>query len=520
MIRFYNSINQVAAVTAGLLLWLLLPACSDNSSAPDLPDDSKLCTVTISLQTSNSMHPVTKAEDTPNWVEEEADYERNISKWLVVAYDANGDLAGYMAAGSGDIGLGTDDDSKTAVSQMELPVGAYIFYAFANLESLENGGDLKSRIMTGTYKAADFVNGGTNHAVQVGNINEKFNVATGKKLIPMSSYAYPITLSSNTTLTIPLIRMIGKVRVTISNELNNQPVEISNMFIGMFQEKRPIYLIPYMYENKNFLEFDPTIDVSRAPSFPDQQTTVAANISYSLITADETKTIAVGKESAQTFTTYVNESMLTSSTSTSGMAITLTRGSAGETYKTTTSHTTDFDFVRRNDLLDIPIYITDIETKLEFVSQRIPIGVFPKTITFGGNGTGIHVITPTSYVHSDGGDLAIQYTLTSSSLSSPDTKWQIRYKKEGSSYEAGTAYTTLELIDNENQLLIDTNNNQVLSTGEMTIGTQGTLNGSFTIRTQELAKRSSATLKLTIVVEDSENTSREILLPYTIYIWN
>ena len=116
--------------------------------------------------------------------------------------------------------------------------------------------------------------------------------------------------------------------------------------------------------------------------------------------------------------------------------------------------------------------------------------------------------------------MAIQYTLTSSSLSSPDTKWQIRYKKEGSSYEAGTAYTTLELIDNENQLLIDTNNNQVLSTGEMTIGTQGTLNGSFTIRTQELAKRSSATLKLTIVVEDSENTSREILHPYTIYIWN
>ena len=42
-----------------------------------------------------------------------------------------------------------------------------------------------------------------------------------------------------------------------------------------------------------------------------------------------------------------------------------------------TEHLTGFDFVRRNDLLVIPVLITNITTKLEVAEQRLPIGGLP-----------------------------------------------------------------------------------------------------------------------------------------------
>ena len=80
---------------------------------------------------------MTKADETTEtdfWAKDE-EYERDITNWLVVAYDENADFAGYI---SGKDGTWTPDisneDSRTTV-EMKLPFGTYHFYAFANLQS-------------------------------------------------------------------------------------------------------------------------------------------------------------------------------------------------------------------------------------------------------------------------------------------------------------------------------------------------------------------------------------------------
>ena len=73
---------------------------------------------------------MTKADETTEtdfWAKDE-EYERDITNWLVVAYDENADFAGYI---SGKDGTWTPDisneDSRTTV-EMKLPFGTYHFY--------------------------------------------------------------------------------------------------------------------------------------------------------------------------------------------------------------------------------------------------------------------------------------------------------------------------------------------------------------------------------------------------------
>ncbi|UQT33449.1 hypothetical protein M5E82_18725 [Parabacteroides distasonis] len=99
----------------------------------DLPnDDPNSCVVTITLWTSCSARPpqtkagemMTKADF---WEEEEDQYERDITDWLVVAYDdENVELAGYTSSnGTWTPGI-NNPDSRTEV-EMKLPLGKYSF---------------------------------------------------------------------------------------------------------------------------------------------------------------------------------------------------------------------------------------------------------------------------------------------------------------------------------------------------------------------------------------------------------
>lgn len=80
------------------------------------------------------------------WEEEEDQYERDITDWLVVAYDdENVELAGYTSSnGTWTPGI-NNPDSRTEV-EMKLPLGKYSFYAFANLQSLEDGTSLYQKL--------------------------------------------------------------------------------------------------------------------------------------------------------------------------------------------------------------------------------------------------------------------------------------------------------------------------------------------------------------------------------------
>lgn len=104
--------------------------------------------MTITLRTSRSARPPqTKAGETITW-EDDDEYERDITDWLVVAYDdENAELAGYTSSEgtwTPDIN-DPDPDSRTEV-EMRLPLGKYSFYAFANLQSLEDGTSLYQKL--------------------------------------------------------------------------------------------------------------------------------------------------------------------------------------------------------------------------------------------------------------------------------------------------------------------------------------------------------------------------------------
>ena len=85
--RRYTLYNQLMAVAAGLCLCWLCVACGEDRGG-DLPnDDPNSCVVTITLWTSRSARPPqTKAGETITW-EDDDEYERDITDWLVVAYD-------------------------------------------------------------------------------------------------------------------------------------------------------------------------------------------------------------------------------------------------------------------------------------------------------------------------------------------------------------------------------------------------------------------------------------------------
>ena len=86
MMRRYTLYNQLMAVAAGLCLCWLCVACGEDRGG-DLPDDDpNSCVVTITLRTSRSARPPqTKAGETITW-EDDDEYERDITDWLVVAY--------------------------------------------------------------------------------------------------------------------------------------------------------------------------------------------------------------------------------------------------------------------------------------------------------------------------------------------------------------------------------------------------------------------------------------------------
>ena len=221
---------------------------------------------------------MTKADETTEtdfWAKDE-EYERDITNWLVVAYDENADLAGYI---SGKDGTWTPDisneDSRTTV-EMKLPFGTYHFYAFANLQSLEDGTSLYQKI-TEAHSLAELsevkiLDSGTSIDTRNEEKKGKFGgEEASRKRIPMSSYAQKHTVlpaPAENKFEIPLIRMIGKVQVEITNNLDKSITVNQLDIMNLRKGSLPIWLLPW--GNENYLEFKDNKDLEEplAPSFP------------------------------------------------------------------------------------------------------------------------------------------------------------------------------------------------------------------------------------------------------------
>lgn len=524
----YILYNKAAAVAFTLLLLLLSPSCSKESGSgtSDLPDEPQLCTVTISLQAPNSLRPITRAsgeEVSTDWAtkEEESAYERNISDWIVVAYDENGTYAGHLL---GNLYNSDDEDSQTSL-EMQLPTGRYNFYAFANLGSLESGDDIKDNIIN-PEKGEAYIKDLT---VNVGDLSAKFNTPTSeaKQLIPMSSYAQEQAITQDSQLEIPLIRMIGKVKVTISNSLD-QAITVKNLTLGKFRRNGLINFLPWG-ENK-YLEFN-GVNYPNKNQGPPFESDDYAETSYSYVLLDDQGEEIAKDAETQSYSCYVEETLFTKLNETKGLLLNLDIEG-----RETIERETNFDFVRRNDLLEIPLMVTELDGTITIGDMRLPIGVFPTKYEFGV-GSSIQILTPITHYLQSAGDLVINYA-----LSDPVSGkvWKIKYKENPANPETEkfSNYMLIPAHFGSGNLLLDRETNTELTqsktiytfdnpaVSEVGSAADKSKSGSFTIRTQELAKTASATIKLTLIVEYGKNENEsftkegEIEIPYTINITN
>lgn len=543
--RRYILYDLLAAIVAGLCLCGLFTACGEDRGG-DLPDDDpNSCIVTITLRASQPVRPPqTKAGETITWADDE-EYERDITDWLVVAYDESGVLAGYTSS-EGTYNK-NDKDSRTDVN-MRLPVGTYRFYAFANLASLEGGDELLEQIKNTNPKPGDLglseealaravnilasgssIDGRNEVAGKFGGVtaDNKTNETT-RRCIPMSSYAQAHTLSpapETNSFEIPLIRMIGKVQVEITNNLS-QAITVNKLDImNLRKGSLPIWLLPWG-DNK-YLEFESGADLEQplAPDFPNNATPPTVNpedLFTEEIKPGEGEKQIPGKLDDSTdgnvriYTRYIPET--NAAVGTGGGGIRLGVEIEG---RPRTEHLTGFDFVRRNDLLIIPVRLTNITTKLEVAEQRLPIGVYPTALVYGAK-DGVQVLTPITHTPQAAGDLSIRFNI--SNIEGVTGDFTIKGLPQDGTVPETAKFSSIQVESNKNRLITAVNGEDCdekqrfyLPAASITDGNKG----SFTIHTQELGGKAEATVILTLIINyDVEGETQEMQIPYTIKIRN
>lgn len=506
----YNPI-QATAVALALLLLSFLPACSDDDggNGPDLPDN-QLYTLTIHLQPSAPYTPVTKAADD----EQDNAYERHLEHWWLLVYgqDPETQQEGLIEVVS-DKTYQTNpsgDDSETAV-ELKLPIGTYRLYALANLNSLNNADALISEIEAKKITEEDLKKKSAT-LIELTNFNAEKK--SERKAIPMSSYATTTEVKENgeNKAKVALIRMLGKVRIELRNLMNGD-INLNYLSMGKFREG-PIFLLPYGDEptGGNEPELPGTV---RFPELSDGTTPT-----FSIHNIVENGDVSLTQNVPKSYTFYQYETAFTEDQTTAheGFTISVKAGN-----KELTDYEIDFDYMRRNDFLIIPISISNIQTTLRWSGSRMPIGGLPIKKEYG-EGDGIQVGTPFHCTVNHAGDVKVEYELES--IAGTTGALSLKYKPE--QFVVGEKYCEAILVDNTKEanqtegLLIDTENKELPDKKEITLTPDASndTKGSFTVRTQELGKDSSAEIKLTLVATYGDNDKQEVVIPYTIIIQN
>lgn len=510
---------QTAAVAFTLLLLSFLPACSDENggNSPDIPD-GKLYTLTIHLQPSANHTPATKATTKAEEDEDEKEdaYERKLADWWLLVYGIHPDtrLDGLIDVIYDKEYNFNDDDSRTEV-KLELPIGEYRLYALANLYSLKNGKDLIEKKLGPKSITEDELKEATANLIEINNFNNPTD-GPAQQAIPMSSYATTATVSETgeNTADVALFRMLGKVRIDLYNRMGTtENVTLKELSMGQFRTG-PIWLLPYG-DGPELPEI--------GPNFPKLADDVTPSFSTYPIVTDGKDNLPANSETPLSHSFYQYETGFTEDQVIADNALTISV-KAGS--KELTDYEIDYDYMRRNDFLTIPIYISNIQTTLSWSGSRMPIGGLPEKKTYG-TGDGIQVGTPFSCVVDHAGDVTVEYELKS--IAGIDDGLALKYNPGGEQV-LGQKFCEATLVNNtatDGQtvgLLIGGETNSVLSNGTEITLTPADANpckGSFTVRTQELGNASSAEIKLTLVATyGTETPQREIEIPYTIIITN
>ena len=507
--------KHIAAVATSLLLALsLLPSCSeDEEGGSDIPE-IEYAKLVISLGSLDNARPVyTKTlDDVTNPDKPDEEYERHIEDWWIVVLNREGKVEQVLSNTKGDVATTTGDEQNTHQVSVELQVDeTYYFYAFANLPEA-NKTSLNNLAQGATFDIKQTV-------ATINAIPYKAGSIDNGPYFPMSSYKYSVVVKEGVTVSIPLIRLLGKVAVEITNSTNLETITVKSLTLDKFRTSGSIYLLPYdeALEKGTQNLLAENMESSYMPLFPETGDQETYN-SLTLIASETPATISKGK--TETFWCYANETnFMAKETGLNNLQVTAVIDDRDDSPKDT-----DFDFIRRNDWLTIPLILSDVSTKIEFDMKHMPIGGLPATITIP---EGLTIPQATFWTQDHGGDITITYTLNSiSSL----TKAQILHYNTGDTYSADEQhpFTSAVLESNGDDLLIalPTDNTaaqwleESVKAFDLSSNVDGP-NGSFTITAQELAKSAEARIRLNMVIGGTaNNTTHKVVVPYTIIIKN
>ena len=528
--KINHYINNRIAAALLLLSLFLLPACSNEEDVP-VVEPEQLYTVTLSLNPS-TRGATTKASN-PSWGVDKAleKYERFIKECIVVIFK-DGVWYDYLSTGVDTKEITIDNDSKETVdnstrvgsASVELPAGAYTFFAFANLSSLDIDDDnagtkLMKELISGEKLTIDELK---EKAVILGDDISRFDAtATEKTYIPMSSYGEQKIVEADGSLDITLFRMLGKVTVSINNQ-TTKDLTLNKIEVGQFRRGGSIFLVPYGSGETSLDHLTQNDQNSFNPLFPKQEDGVSiSSIAHKLDFMTEPETIETGKTNSYTFYEFETRSEQQDKSGYIGSMWIAT----DITDRDPSPRKLDFSFMRRNDWLNIPVLLSDVSTTIEFDMKHMPIGGLPATITIP---EGLTIPQATFWTQDHGGDITITYTLNSiSSL----TNAKIAHRAESESYEEGEShpFTSAVLESNEDDLLIALPENNVAAPWldetmkAFVLPKEDAESGSFTITAQELAKSAEARIRLNMVIEGTANgttQTHKVVVPYTIIIKN
>lgn len=534
--------RQVMAVTSVLLLLLvLLPSCSDESgsSTPDIPE-TQYAKLNIALGSlGNAMPAYTRATDyykndiiNPDSADNQ--YEHHIDDWYIIVVDSEGKVdrivsnnSAVQTAEHSDVTVNNDTPDSEAIIGMELVVGkTYSFYALANIKGLENAEAVITSL--GTLKGNPFATFRKTEAT-LQKIATAYTGETGTSYIPMSSYGKSIKVSNDERLNVvnlELIRLLGKVSIEVTNA-TGKDVTVKQLKMGKFRQGGNIYLFPY-----DAIDTDPgkpNLLIGKSeendlmnPVFPTSEPSVtgtdwiykpAEGALNQIIGSDVTD-----DQNRRKYMFYINETDQ-NSVGPNGDDMKIALEVEG-IEKDSAPKKTKFCFIRRNDLLQIPILLSEATTTIEFEQKHMPIGGLPTAITFESGIT----ISDKQLTTTHAGDITISYKLGELNGS---TEWELQYY-EGGETESKNQYCYAVPVDNEKSFLLEPEDKDQLSWWVDTatkpaygyvLEKTNNMEGFFTVTTQELSNLGTAKIKLTLVAKHkTDNTV--VILPYTLTITN
>ena len=337
--------------------------------------------------------------------------------------------------------------------------------------------------------------------------------------IPMTSYGYEQTITENThqlDKSIELIRLIGKVTLTVKNLSKDNKITLESLSMGDFRTEGNIYLFPYDVNKGTQILLQTNIDDTYNPIFPQDEVG-----NHTSTTFAKNEIIENGEDKAKEYTAYVNETR-DKSESGKDFELMITTEIPNRNDAPVNS---GFSFVRRNDWLKIPIQITDVDVTIEFDQQHMPIGGLPEKLEFGNITVPIATCETTH-----GGDITVTFSLNEvSSMKNAYLKFY------DNSYEGGERFTSAVLESNEpndSPILIhvpgnddaapwmedDTKQAFTVTPGEADED-EHVRSGSFTVTAQELASTTTGRAEIELMLLITDGAS-EMAIPYTVVITN